>query len=212
MELATQLDFYGFTNNNYLKKLPNEILTIVYNYVDPNIMNLLKFIYELECKLSNEEIYNYFYKCHLTINRETNEMVKKCYLYDPTTKYTIPNNYQIINSTLDCLKLIPTFYRPISNFSKNCNGITKHEKHYMEEILNYDYTDSYSNKFINPYRPAYGYTFRESVMLAFLFSNTKFIFNGNELQFYSTRKKRITHKELLAIGFINKFPRRKIKK
>lgn len=209
MELATQLDFYGFTDNNYLKKLSNEILTIVYNYVDPTIMKLLGFIYELEGKLSNEEIYNYFHKCHLTIiNNKDNEMVKKCYLYDATTKYTIPKNYEIISSTMDCIKLIPTFYRPISKFTKNCYGVTKQEKHYIEDILSSYYTDLYGNKFSTPYKPSYGYTYRESVILAFLFSKINYTFNGNELQFYLTRKKRITQKELLAVGFYSTKPKK----
>jgi len=199
MELITYMDF--LTTANLLETLPSEILTIVYDYLDPNLNNLMRFIFDLEQKLSNEDIFNYFYKYQGSFNSQ----YKRIYpMYDATNTYKISKDYNVINSTLDCIRLIPIFYKPITKFTKQYDGITKHEKHHIECILNHGYTNMYALQFISKIKPRCGYTFRESVILAFLFCKTDFIFNGVDIQFFSRRNNRLTKKILIENGFISK--------
>lgn len=187
-------------NKNYLSILPADILILIYDYININLNKLLKFIIEFEKSLSNEDIFNYFYKWDYSMCHENR---KKIYpKYDKLKVYKIRINYNRINSTLDNINLIPIFYRPISKII-NYNSVTMFEKHHIEYILGCYYTNSYTQKFkyILSKNNTYFYTCRESVLLAFLFCKIKYIFNGIELEFYATRKKKITKKELIENGF-----------
>ena len=199
MELITYFDF--LTTANSLETLPNEILMLVYDYLDPNLNNLLCFICDLEKKLSNEDIFNYFYKYDGRFILQFKTIYPT---YNETKTYKIPKNYNVINSTLDCIRLIPIFYKPISKFTKQYDGITKHEKHHIECILNHGYTNMYNLRFFDKKKPMCGYTFRESVILALLFLKTDFIFNGIDIQFFSRRNNRLTKKILIDNGFVSK--------
>lgn len=201
---------------NYLPILPNELLISIYDYIDINLNLLIKFINELSSSLTNEEIFNYFYKWDsrwinhkfLNVNPKSeciyvNGRPKLFPKYNSEHIYKIPFSYWTINSTLYNIKLIPLFYRPIQIFTAKYDGVTMFEKHNLESIFEYGYTNSYNQKFVyNKFKNSHNYTCRESVLLAFLFSRINYIFTGVELKFYSTKKNKILKKELLEGGFI----------
>ena len=131
--------------NTYLSILPTDILILIYDYININLNKLLKFINEFSKSLSNEDIFNYFYKWDYRMCYENR---KKIYpKYDKLEVYKIPINYNRINSTLDNINLIPIFYRPISKII-NYNSVTMFEKHHLEHILWHNYTNSYHHKFV----------------------------------------------------------------
>lgn len=212
------IEYLPFINKkNYLSNLPNEVLMLIYDYIDINLNDLIKCINDMDTKFSNEEIFNYFYKwdSHWVNNKNLmsspnfdiiyiNNKLKLSPKYNSEYIYKIPFNYWTINSTLDNIKIIPLFYRPIEKLTKKYDGITIFEKHHLEDIFGYHgYINSYNHKFkYNKLKNNCNYTCRESVLLSFLFYRTKYIFNGVELKFFSTRKNKITKKELLHHGFI----------
>lgn len=187
---------------SYLSKVPNEILMLIYDYIDINLNPLIKCIDDMQSKFSNEEIFNYFYKWDYI---RFNFKLPKIYpAYDHNKIYKIPSNYWTINSTLDNIKIIPLFYRQIKQFTKKYDGVTMFEKHYLENIFGYHgYTNSYNQKFkFNKLKNNCNYTCRESVLLAFLFHNINYEFDGIQLKFFSTQSRKITKQNLLDYGFI----------
>jgi hypothetical protein len=186
---------------SYLSKIPNEILMLIYDYIDINLNPLIKYINDMQTKFSNKEIFNYFYRWDYI--RIDFKLPKIHPTYDHNKIYKIPSSYWTINSTLDNIKVIPLFYRQIKQFTKKYDGVTIFEKHFLEDIFGYGYTNSYNKKFkYNKLKNNCSYTCRESVLLALLFHNINYEFDGIQLKFFSTRTRKITKQNLLDYGFI----------
>ena len=113
MELINYLDFSK--EKSYLKKIPNDVLRIIYEYIDINLLPVIDYIKKLNGKLTNEEKYNYFHKVYAN---------KQYGLYDNTYIYNIQFNYYVIESILEILPLIPFQYKPIDKLTSNKNDTT----------------------------------------------------------------------------------------
>jgi len=180
MELIDYLELNE--GEKYLKKMPIELLTSIYDFIDINLNPLIKKINSLKNELTDEEIYNYFYKYKSFIHRaQLGNIYTRYCERNNGEKYKIPFSHNIINCALDYIKIIQLHYVPLDKLEKSYFGIDYSEIFWLNDLI---LNDTYIHKKINLWNYVCkdtvkkDETYTDSVLLSVMYLNYNYNFNN----------------------------------
>jgi hypothetical protein len=157
-----------YFKNTKIYQLPNELVLIIYSFINPYIINIISKINELNNTLTNEQKYNYFIKWSQksTTNKYDYISYDKVSIYD---LYDILNYYDI-SILHHLINIISTLYK-CTDKMKTPTKLDFHEKHELETIIsNHPF---FNRNTFYKYIPKnkYHYVSRENVIFTFLYLN-----------------------------------------